>query len=286
MDNISDTTFKNIANFLYEKTGITLKEYKKYLVINRLAKYVGNDKDYKTYEDFYAALLNDKTGELFTLFTNALTTNFSFFFREEDSFKILSNYLTKYHDEQKYIRLWSAASSTGEEAYSMAITVSETLKNINLYDIKILATDISDRVLKIAQMGQYKSDKILNHIPQNYMKKYFKTSGDTCEVTNDLKKFVTFCKLNLLAHYPFRKMFDVVFLRNVLIYFDEPKKEHIINSIFNYIKPNGLLIVGLSESLVGIKHPFKQLKNSIYYKPSPGSPPPDIGISKKSQQSI
>lgn len=262
--NLSDATFKKIAQYLYEKTGITLKDYKKYLVINRLSKFVGHDKEYKTYEEFYEKLVKDTTGEIFTIFTNSLTTNFSFFFREPESFKFLGSFLKERDKKEDYIRLWSAASSTGEEGYSMAITSMYALPDINRIDFKILGTDISSKVLHAAEEGVYKLSKIEGHIPKNDLNRFFIKNGDEMTVKQELKKLIAYRYLNLLETYPFKRKFDVVFLRNVLIYFDDFKKQKIINQVAQYIKPDGALVLGLSESLVGIKHPFKQGKNSIY----------------------
>lgn len=262
---LTDATFKKIAKYLYDNTGITLKEYKKYLVINRLSKFVGHDKPIKTYEEFYEKLTQDTTGEMFTIFTNSLTTNFSFFFREPESFEYLSEFLSKRALSQEYIRLWSAASSTGEEGYSMAITSVNAIPNIKLTDFKILGTDISNRVLHHAEQGLYKLDKIQGHIKKADMMKYFIIKEDHAMVRDELKKMIAFRNFNLLdPNYPFKRKFDVVFLRNVLIYFDDIKKETIVNKIAEYMKPDGILVLGLSESLVGIRHPFQQGKNSIY----------------------
>ncbi|HBD95179.1 MAG: hypothetical protein A2015_04760 [Spirochaetes bacterium GWF1_31_7] len=261
---LSDTMFKKITKYLYDKTGITLKDYKKYLVINRLSKFVGYDKEYKTYEDFFESLVNDKTGALFTIFTNSLTTNFSFFFREPESFQFLTDFLKDRDQKEDYIRLWSAASSTGEEGYSMAITAINALPDIKKIDFKILGTDISNKVLSIAEQGTYKIDKIKTNILKGDLNQYFTKDGEFATVKNEVKRLIAFRYLNLLDHYPFKKQFDVIFLRNVLIYFDEAKKEIIVNKVAQYLKPDGVLVLGLSESLVGIKHPFKQGRNSIY----------------------
>lgn len=263
---LTDAVFKKIVTYLYDKTGIALKDYKKYLVLNRLSKYVGTDKMFANFEEFYNKLVADKSGEIFTIFTNSLTTNYSFFFREPESFIFLKNFLSNRADSQSYIRLWSAASSTGEEGYSMAITAINAINDINRIDFKILATDISNKVLSAAESGVYKSDKIEGHIPRLDYQKFFIKNGENVTVKDEVKKLIAFRYLNLLDNYPFKRKFDVIFLRNVLIYFDEIKKEKIVNQMAEYIKDDGVLILGLSESLVGIKTPFKQMKNSIYVR--------------------
>jgi len=265
---LSDLTFKKISNYFYKYTGILINENKKYLVENRLDRYIGKDKRFKDYEEFYNCLINDKTGELKSILIQALTTNWTFFFREDVHFYFLKEYLKKNYNDEPYIRIWSAGCSTGEEAYSAAITCFETISNPKLHDLKILATDISMKVLNQARLGIYSYSKIRNNIPDQLLKKYFifDKINKSFIVKDYIKEIVHFRYLNLMDDFPFQKKFDVVFLRNVLIYFNREEKEYILDKIFNFIKDNGFLILGLSESLVDINHAFKLLKNSIYAK--------------------
>jgi|YNPMSStandDraft_1061717.scaffolds.fasta_scaffold15089_2 chemotaxis protein methyltransferase CheR len=265
---LSDNTFNKIADYFYKHTGILLKVQKKYLVENRLERYIGKDNRFKSFEDFYKALIEDRIGEIKSLLIQALTTNWTFFFRENIHFDFLKQYLIKNCDKETYLRIWSAGCSTGEEAYSAAITSYETLPNINSYDLKILATDISMKVLHQAISGVYHYSKIKNNIPDNLLKKYFifDKENKSFIVKENIKNLVYFRYLNLMNKFPFQKKFDIVFLRNVLIYFDRNEKEYILYKIYDYIKENGYLILGMSESLVDVKHPFKILKNSIYSK--------------------
>lgn len=268
--NISDQTFHKLTNFFFQLTGISIKEYKKYLVLHRLSKFIGPGKPYPNFESYYQALVSDKSGNMVNDFINVLTTNFSFFFRESIHFDFLRKYLEQNQDKQEYLRIWSAASSTGEEAYSIAICALETIPQIQKKDFKILASDISTKVLNIAIKGQYQASKINGYVPKESIRKYFyyDKKNQTYIVKEELKNLIAFRYLNLLEPYPFKKQFDIVFLRNVLIYFDNQEKKKIIDKIVEYIKPNGYLILGLSESLVGIalNHPIKNLKNSIYQK--------------------
>lgn len=267
--NLTDELFKKFVELFYKLTGIYLKDYKKYLVEYRLCKIVGPDKDFKNYESLYKALLDDSNRELRIHFVNLLTTNYTYFFREEYHFNFLKEYIKNNYQQQSYMRLWSAACSTGEEAYSMAISCIEAMGNsITNYDIKILATDISLNVLKTAYEGVYHYSKIRGNIEDHILKKYFyfDKNKKTFTVKEEVKRLVNVRFLNLMDAYPFNRLFDIVFLRNVLIYFDNSEKEIILSKIYNYIKPGGYLILGLSESLVGIRHKFNQLPHSIYQK--------------------
>lgn len=266
---LSDELFKKFVNLFYELAGISLKDYKKYLVEYRLCKIVGPDKEFKDYESLYEALINDKGGKLRTQFINLLTTNYTYFFREDYHFKFVQEYVKNNYQNEPYMRLWSAGCSTGEEAYSMAIVCYETLgRVVNTYDIKILATDISLNVITFALEGVYHYSKIRGNIEDPLLKRYFYFDKDkkTFTVKEEIKKLVQVRFLNLMDDYPFKRMFDIVFLRNVLIYFDNNEKELILSKIYDYIKTGGYLILGLSESLVGIKHSYHQLPHSIYQK--------------------
>ncbi|OHD16561.1 MAG: hypothetical protein A2086_03890 [Spirochaetes bacterium GWD1_27_9] len=263
---LSDRLFNKFSDFFFNKTGIRLKNYKKYLIINRLAKFVGADNEFKNYEDLYKALINGDSQESVYKFINAITTNFSFFFREKIHFDFLSHYFKNIYKDSNSIRIWSAACSTGQEAYSIAITACDCLPNTQINKLKILGTDISTNVLNTAIEGSYDYDKIEKQLDSRIIKNYFHKKDKFLIANDSLKSLINFRYLNLMSNYPFTKEFDIVFLRNVLIYFDNKEKEYIINKIYPYIKQGGYLIIGLSESTVGIKHNFKSLKYSIYKK--------------------
>lgn len=265
---ISDDLFIKFSDLFYRLSGIKIKDYKKYLIEYRLSKIVGENKNFKSYEELYNALKNDRSGQIKSLIIKLLTTNFTYFFRENEHFEFLAKYLKNNYNNQDYIRLWSAGCSTGEEAYSMAITAMESIPNIYSIDFKILASDISLFVIDFAIEGKYHFSKIKGHIDDKFLKKYFifDKKNKNFIVKDNIKNLIAFRYLNLMDKFPFNKKFDVVFLRNVLIYFDNVEKEYILNKIYDVIKENGYLILGLAESLVGISHLFKSLKNSIYVK--------------------
>ncbi|MGC8764814.1 MAG: CheR family methyltransferase [Brevinematia bacterium] len=266
---LSDELYKKFRELFYKRTGIYLKDYKKYLVEYRLLKFVGPGRRFNSFEDLYNAIENDKTGGLTKEFVNSLTTNYTYFFREEVHFDFLKNYLRQNIHKEPYIRFWSAGCSTGEEAYSISISCFEAVENPFDYDLKILATDISLKVIEVANQGIYHYNRMLKgSIEDKILKRYFIFDRENKDfiLKDEVKRLVAFRYLNLMDNYPFKKKFDIVFLRNVLIYFDIEEKEYILDKIFDVIKDNGYMILGLSESLVGVKHKFQILKNSIYHK--------------------
>lgn len=265
---LSDRLFKDFADILFRESGMTLKEHKKYLLMHRLSKWVGEGRKYPTYEAYHDALVNDKSGNRMVEFVNVLTTNFSYFFREEIHFDFLKQLLAEKVGTNEPIRIWSAACSTGEEPYSIAISAIRSNLGLEHKDFKILATDISTRVLEIASAGRYHYTRVRGHLEDSELRMFFHfdREANVFTVRDNVKKLISFRYLNLMEPYPFQKLFDVVFLRNVLIYFDNREKEVVIEKISEYIKPGGYLILGLSESLVGVKNPLISLRNSIYQK--------------------
>lgn len=265
---LSEDLFRQMRDYFFQETGITINQNKKYLVEYRLQKFVGPDKQFASYAELFNALKKDSSGELKTLFINSLTTNYTFFFREPVHFRFLAHYLQNYGKKQDYIRLWSAGCSSGEEAYSMAITCLEQGFAGSGRDIRILATDISRKVLSKAQSGVYHYSAIRGELPDTYLRRFFTFNprDKTFTVKEQVRSMVSFREFNLMDPFPFTKQFDVVFLRNVLIYFNAPEKELILEKIVEVLKEPGYLILGLSESLVGIRHRFTTLSNSIYRK--------------------
>lgn len=260
--------FQRFTELLFRESGITLKDHKKYLLIHRLSRMVGEGKPYRDYDAYYQALLQDRQGDLIRGFVNVLTTNYSFFFREEIHFDFLKKYLTEQGEKQSCLRFWSAACSTGEESYSMAISALQTLAPQSRRDLKILATDISTHVLNIAREGRYHYTKVRGHIEDRELRTFFDFDKEHNDfiVKPAVRDLIAFRHFNLFDPFPFQKDFDIVFLRNVLIYFDNQEKARIVNKIHPHLKPGGYLILGLSESLVGLQHPYRHMKNSIYQK--------------------
>ncbi|MGM0646183.1 MAG: CheR family methyltransferase, partial [Thermodesulfobacteriota bacterium] len=199
----------------------------------------------------------------------AISTNVTHFYREERHFDVLADLLRKWEQQgQKRFRLWCAAASTGEEPYTLAITLSENLRQVN--DTKILATDISTKVLDTARRGLYDQQKV-SKIPPQMRSKYFsavrQNGGTAYEVAPRLKNMITFARLNLAEPpFPMRGPLDVVFCRNVMIYFDNPVRKRLLDEMYRLLKPGGYLMVGHAESLSGLLSEFKSVAPSIYIK--------------------
>jgi chemotaxis protein methyltransferase CheR len=272
--NVTDADFRRISDMVYKHCGINLHEGKKQLVRARAAKRLraGGYRDLSSYLDF---VLNDPTGNEFALLIDAMSTNLTSFYREPDHFRYLAEVglpdaiarKQKTHDNR--LRLWSAGCSTGEEPYTLAMTLLDSIGNANQWDMKILATDISTHVLKIARCGFYSADR-LSTLPAGYQARFFQSN-----VMNEVKGFsvapqarqvISFRHLNLMQNWPFSGPFDFIFCRNVMIYFDKPTQQRLVNRYWDVLAPGGVLFTGHSESLTGIEHKFKYIKPTIYGK--------------------
>lgn len=261
--------FDEFRSIIYNKSGISLGPHKIALLSSRLNKRLRilDMPDYRAYLEY---LQNDTSGEEIVLFLDAISTNTTNFFREAAHFELLTELLkTWYSQGQRRFRIWSAASSSGEEPYTIAMTVAESL-NLNDVDVKILATDISTKILGIAQAALYDSD-IERDVSPSLLKKYFirhnHRSQHNYEVVDALKSLVHFRRLNLSSPpFPMKGPMDVVFCRNVMIYFDNPVRKRLVEDIHRLLKPGGYLLVGHSESLSGIKNDFKVVKPAVYIK--------------------
>ncbi len=222
----------------------------------------------------YCQLLERGTGSEFTEFINSVTTNLTSFFREKHHFDYLKQTLipelVKTNSIKKRLRIWSAGCSTGEEVYSIAMTLLDSLPNSKDWDIKILATDLDTNVLATAAKGVYSKDRITG-LDGATTKRWFlsgeELSANQVKVHPNLQRLVTFKQLNLMApSWPMRGPFDIIFCRNVLIYFDSPTKEQLANRYGELISPQGHLFIGHSESLHQLKTPFKLIGKTIYHK--------------------
>lgn len=260
--------FKQFADLIYNQAGIQLGENKQAMVSARLGKRM-RFLNIKDFDDYYDYIQKDQSRKELTKLLDAISTNVTFFYREPNHFNLLSALVKKWSQKgQTRFRIWSAACSTGEEPYTIAIVVSETLKDTR--DVKILATDISTSVLAKARQGEYEAGK-LEKIPKNIVEKYFERvrnkSENAFRIKENIKKMIQFSWLNLSAPpYPMTGPLDIIFCRNVMIYFDKKVKERLLEDIYRLLKPGGHLIVGHAESLSGLLGRFKSEKPSIYIK--------------------
>ena len=248
---LSDPTFKNLRDYIYQKSGIYITDTKKYLIENRLSRIL-QEKKMSSFEDYLRLIQVTSNGNELSRLYDAVTTNETYFFREPDQFEVLVNeVLPKVLSQKKgskTIKIWSAACSTGEEAYTISMFLME--KYLNSQHFEIYASDISEAVLQSAKKAIYNSYSTRN-IPELYLKKYFSNSGQSYTLDSSVKNTVNFTNLNLLNDSKL-KMFrgmDVIFCRNVLIYFDTKAKQKVVSNLYDNLNPGGYLFIGSSESL-------------------------------------
>ncbi len=269
---LRDTEFEKISRLVYSHCGIHLHDGKKELVKARLSKRIreGNFKSFAAYYEYV------KTGggtDEFIAMIDSLSTNLTSFFREDGHFRALSRIVPELVREgarrgRPRIRLWSAGCSSGEEPYTMAITALEAAQGLNA-DIRILATDISTRVLRKAERGIYPAERVKS-VPPDLLRKYFQLGqGDWAghyRVKRDVRDRVSFERFNLMDPPVPGDPFDVIFCRNVMIYFDKKTQEGLVNRFHSRLARGGYLFIGHSESLTGLSHMFAYLEPSLYRK--------------------
>lgn len=271
---LSDRDFKRIGQVVYQHCGINLHDGKRELVQARLVKLLRGS-HFKDVSEYLDEVLNAPESPQFADLIDSLSTNLTSFFREVEHFDYLAqHYLPrliekKSHMAGRRIRAWSAASSTGEEPYSIAMTVKHALETAGSHcEAAILATDISHRVLRTAKEGVYAKLRV-GPVPPALKSKYLVNSAKAqcVEVTGEIRGMVHFAHLNLMESWPFSGPLDFVFCRNVMIYFDKPTQQKLIERFWDILDSGGLLFTGHSESLTGISHRFRYVQPTIYLKP-------------------
>ena len=268
---ISKLEYENIRTLLYDESGISLGDSKQSLVVSRLTKRL-RDLHMDGFASYYQYVTQDQSGEEFTRMLDLLSTNKTDFFREPKHFDFLRQRILPSLTKEKRIRIWSSACSTGEEPYTIAMTLHEGVQQPAQWDFQILASDISTRVLAHAAKGLYAEER-LSEVPPDIVKHHFlQGRGDSAglvKVKPHLSAIIKFRRLNLMDdHFPIKAPLDLIFCRNVMIYFDRPTQERLVNKFFQHLKPGGHLFIGHSESLQWVSHPFKTIAPTIYWKES------------------
>ncbi|MBK6733652.1 MAG: protein-glutamate O-methyltransferase [bacterium] len=261
---------------LFDQTGIVLQDNKRALVEARVSLRL-RALGMSSFGEYLELLRQDRTGEELVQLIDAVSTNVTHFFREDEHFQFLSEVTEGWARQgAERLRIWSAACSTGEEPYSIAMTVGTPNGRRNA-DIRILATDISTRVLAEAQAGRYPEGR-LSTVPEARRRTCFtrvSAGGETLyEVKPELRRLVMFRRLNFKAMpYPIRGTFDVIFCRNAMIYFDRPQRERMVREFARLLKPGGYLLVGHAETLIGMSDCFRVIRPSIYERLKDGVRP-------------
>jgi len=273
---MSDDIFRQLREHIYQLTGIYFLDNKKYLLEGRLGKRL-QVLDLADFESYYQLIKfsPNRSDEVRHLY-DAITINETFFFRNEPQFEAFEHTLvpqileSRRNLPQKPLRVWSAASSSGEEAYTLAMIYLEKLKpRYPWLKIEIVGSDISPTILEVARQGIYREYSVRN-MPRTYLDKYFLVDGTRFQVRDDVRSLVRFEHRNLFDRQRMRTMtaFDIIFCANVLIYFDTKSKIQVVSDLYDAISPGGFLFIGYAESLHGISSAFKLISfpKTVAYK--------------------
>ena len=267
MDN---ATFEHFRSVIYKESGIVLPPTKKTLLENRIQKRLRTLGIVEESEYLRIIELDCSGNELIALI-DLISTNVTFFYREPSHFIFLESLCATWKKEyKKSIRIWCAAASTGEEPYTIAMTLAEHL-DLTIHTPRILATDICTHVLQHAFQGTYLNavvEKVPPHLRNLYFTPHERYQEGAWDISPKLREMILFKRLNL-AHfpYPLKGPLDVIFCRNVLIYFDAPMKQRVIDEFYRLLPPGGHLILSNTESLLGLKSTFEKVGSSVFRKP-------------------
>lgn len=266
---LTDPEFHQLVDYIRNHYGINLS--KKRLLIEARMYSVLAEKKLGSFSEYFDLIRKGNPEELNTLL-NRLTTNHTYFMREAEHFEFLKNKILPNQERmnrEKNIRIWSAGCSTGEEAYTAVMVLKDYFGLNHDWDYRILATDISTQVMKNAQVGIYSAESLKN-ISETWKRRYFKKVGDqTYQLSDEIKREVIFRRMNLMEPFPFHMPFDLIFCRNVMIYFDQETKDELIRKFHSALKPGGYLFIGHSETIQRDAVKFKYLQPSIYQKGNP-----------------
>ena len=271
---ITEGEFLKFREFFYRKTGIYFDDAKRYFVDKRLIERIkATDSD--NFRNYFVTLRFQVSGEELQLLTNLMTVNETYFFREEYQFKCMVTQmlpeLTRFKKDDRPLRIWSIPSSSGEEAYSIALYLLEYWPGITQWDVEIISSDIDTKILDQAKRGYYSARSVQN-LPKQLLEKYFTRDGDVFKICEDLRQAVQFTRVNLMNSVDVRSYrgFDLIFCRNLLIYFDDLSRRQAADTFYDALNPGGFLCLGHSESMSRISSLYKVRKfaDSVVYQKS------------------
>ncbi len=274
MTTLATGQFERIAEIAMQRWGLNLTDRKRQLVSNRLSKFLRRSR-FENITEYLEHLESEADDDDMLVFFDLLSTNVTSFFRERQHFDYLEREfytplargdVTK---PGRRIRLWSAACSTGPEPYSLAMHAMEHLPDLDSWDFKILATDLSNSAIEEARIAMYPK-KMLDNLDGALVRKHFRrgtgSNEGTVKIAPHICKLVTIRRLNLMDPWPFRGPFDVIFCRNVMIYFDQPTRARLVGRMYDLLCPGGILAVGSAETLSGLNSKFRTVQPSVYVK--------------------
>jgi chemotaxis protein methyltransferase CheR len=274
---ITPSELKSIAQYIYDISGIFLDESKSYLFETRLSS-IAEELGCASYQDLYNKAKRDTKKTIERQIIDAISTNETLFFRDKGPFELLQHKILPEIIDKRTpsspvlktsIKIWSAASSTGQELYSIAIVIKELIPDLARYSITLLGTDISDNAVSQASYGKYNKFEIERGLPQKQLQRYFTLFGDSWKIKDEIRSMVNFKKLNLMLPFSALGKFDIIFCRNVAIYFTLPDRKKLFNKIADSLADDGFLVIGSTESLTGVCPRFipkKHLKSIFYQK--------------------
>ncbi len=261
--------FDLLSTILKERSGLVLSEDKVYLLESRLTP-IARKKGMETLDDLINEIRLRRKEELLNEITEAMTTNESFFFRDNTPFDLLKDdvlpALMQSRAASKRIRIWCSAASTGQEPYSIAIILKEMAAELDGWKIDIVGTDLSNKVLDKAKAGIYSQFEVQRGLPIKLLMKYFTQAGEMWQISDEIRRMVTYRPFNLLNDYSSLGTFDVIFCRNVLIYFQQDTKAAVLNRLRGQMPDDGTLFLGAAETVLGLSDKFKPVpgKRGMY----------------------
>lgn len=269
---INHDEFLKFREYFYRKTGIQFEDSKRYFVDKRLIERI-DATDSGNFRNYFISLRFQTNGEELQKLTNLMTVNETYFFREEYQFKCLVSSIlpeiTARRKDQRPIRIWSVPSSSGEEPYSVAMYLLEYWPGISQWDVEIISSDIDTNIISQARRGFY-STRSVQHLPNELLRKYFRHSGDGYQICDDLRQAVEFTTVNLMKPSDVRgyRGFDVIFCRNLLIYFDDLSRRQAADTFFDALNPGGFLCLGHSESMSRISslYQVRKFSDAVVYQ--------------------
>ena len=263
---MTPTEFDYLRDMLKQRTGLVLGDEKRYLLESRLMP-VAREEGMESLSQLVSALQKPVSESLRTKTTQAMTINESFFYRDKTPFENFRNImvpamLASPRAASRTLRIWCAASSTGQEPYSLAIEIKEMEAQLSGWNIEIVATDLSEEVLEKAKSGLYSQFEVQRGLPIQLMVKYFKQTGSMWQIDSSIRSMVNYKHFNLLDDYTSLGTFDIIFCRNVLIYFDPETKTDMLARMAKRLRPNGYLVLGAAETVIGISDDFKPVTDA------------------------
>ena len=266
---LTSQEFKAVSALMYKVSGVNLTAGKEGLVESRLASRL-RTLQLDSYADYLSHVTDDRTGAELTMMLDLLTTNKTSFFREEAHFDYLTReVLPRLKERGSEVRIWCAGCSSGEEPYTLAMVLAEQWPGRSGPPVRILATDLSTRILARASAAEY-DEQQMGDLDRAHVSRHFEpvadAGGKRFRVREELRRMVQVTRLNLMRPWPMKGPFDVIMCRNVMIYFDAPTQERLVNRFWELLAPGGSLLVGHSESLTALSHRFSYVQPATYLR--------------------